>query len=101
MALIPTAARSTESLIEKQEALMRSYFEPRLVALGLSADQLKTQSLDELNQSLVRLNDAIRNPESFGSLKMNLDAGVGLVIARTSAQFEIGVLPLLLERKKF
>ena len=74
--------------------------QPRLAAIGLSADQVKNQSLDELNQSLDRLNDAINKPESFGFLRMNFDAGVGLVIARTSAQVEIGILPLLLERKK-
>jgi hypothetical protein len=49
------------------------------------------------------INEAIKHPESFGSLSFKLSAGgkVYVTNSKSDAQFEIGILPLLLDRKKF
>jgi hypothetical protein len=75
----------------------RVFFEPQLRALGLGIDEIRQQRLDELYQSLERINDAIAHPESFGTLK--LKASLTLLVSN-EAQLEVGVLPVLLERKR-
>jgi len=100
--VIDEAVVTRESIDKQPDELTRNYFEPRLTALGLGMEQLQTQSAEELAQSLDRINDAITNPDSFGVVRGRITPRVGLVVALPSeAQFEIGILPLLLERKKF
>jgi len=82
-----------------REEIVRVHFEPQLARLGLSVEQIEGQTLEELNESLVKVNDAIAHPEAFGTLKISAAAGGGFVIAKTEAHFEIGILPMLLERK--
>src|SRR6516162_1331393 len=85
----------------KREAIVHAHFEPQLAQLGLSEDQIEKQDLDELHQSLAKVNDAISHAESFGTLKFKLTANAGLVLtaARQDAHIESTILPLLLERK--
>jgi hypothetical protein len=80
---------------------MREFFEPGLRRIGLAEDQIQTQDLVELNVSLQRVNDAILNPDSFGKFKVEISSGANVVITRTAADahIELGILPLLLERK--
>ena len=83
--------------------IMKTFFEPQLIALGLSSDQIGRQTKDELEQSLERVNEAIQNPNSFGTLRLQITAETGWVIARTGSDSnveEVNILPLLLERKK-
>lgn len=94
--------RNTAQDLESQrEELTRQQFEPQLVRLGLGLEQIKGQTLEELNQSLVKINDAISHPESFGTLKIKITARAALILtsADSEAHIEIGILPLLLERK--
>jgi len=83
--------------------IMRLFFEPQLIALGLSKDQIGSQTAEELKQSLERVNDAIQNPNSFGKLRLRMTAEAGWVIAKADSDSnveEVNILPLLLERKK-
>ena len=77
-------------------------FEPRLRELGLAVDQIQEQSLQELQDSLERVNDAISNPQSFGEVSVKISADAGVVIARSTSegQLTVGILPLLLDRKR-
>jgi hypothetical protein len=77
-------------------------FESQLRDLGLAKDQIETQSLDELQQSLETVNDALKHPESFGILRFKISAEVGVLLtsSKSDAHFERGILQLLLSRKK-
>lgn len=89
------------NLAEQHERVL-AYFEQQLIPLKLSEEQISTQSLDELNDSLERLNDAIKNPDSFGELRLVATVDGGLVIAKAHSEYhqKIGILPLLLKRKQ-
>lgn len=84
--------------------VMKTFFEPQLIALGLSSDQIgRRQTKDELEQSLERVNEAIQHPSSFGTLRLKMTADRGWTIGRTNFDSnveEVNILPLLLERKK-
>jgi hypothetical protein len=79
------------------------FFEAQLEAIGLGRDQIEQQSIADLEDSLVRVDDALRAPESFGVIRLRLENAVtGFVIVKSdsAALFERGVVPLLLERKR-
>lgn len=88
-------------LATRRNELIRDYFEPHLTRLGLSISQIENQNIDELNESLEKVNDAISHPDSFGTLNIRMTPSVGLVIAAGPAEAHINtnILPLLLERK--
>jgi hypothetical protein len=94
-------ARPFSDFEAKRDEFVRRYFEPQLARLGLSVEQIEGQDLDQLNESLIRVDDAIANPESFGTLKLRVlaDANILLATAQQEAHMEIGILPLLFERK--
>ena len=81
---------------------MRRFFEPQLESLQLGEEQIQQQSLAELEASLDRINDCIKHPESFGILKLQVTAKTGLIVTQSGseAHFEVGIVPLLLERKR-
>jgi len=79
----------------------RKFFEPQLIALGLSREQIESQSLTELRKSLESLNDAIQHPESFGVVKISMDVGIPYIIQKAKSHAEMGILPFLLEGKKW
>jgi hypothetical protein len=92
----PTSQRTIEAA--------RAYFEPQLESIGLSAEQIEGQTLEELEASLINVNVAIQHPESFGSLQLSFPAkgAVKLWVVEAGApegQITIGALPVLLERK--
>jgi hypothetical protein len=78
------------------------FFEVQLEGIGLGRSQLEKQSIPELEDSLVRVDDALRTPDSFGVLRLKVTAEVGVIVTTTNsaAHFEVGVVPLLLERKR-
>jgi len=83
--------------------IMKIFFEPQLIALGLSNDQIGSQTPEELKQSLERVNDAIQNPNSFGKLRLKMSSQGGWIIVPADSGSnveEVNILPLLLERKK-
>lgn len=100
MAAAPSRTRGFDP--EDIRNTMRRFFEPQLKALGLGEEQIKEQNLDQLLQSLDRINDAIQNPDSFGKLGLSIDAEVGVFVTKSTATstMQIGILPLLLERKR-
>ncbi|MEV5268396.1 hypothetical protein [Streptomyces werraensis] len=83
------------------EEAAEKFFEPTLKKLKLTVEQIEKQSLAELEASLDTVNEAINHPASFGVMRMKLTADVGVVITRATseAHMEVGILPLLLERK--
>jgi uncharacterized membrane protein len=89
------------SLLESSQDTARLWFESELARLGLSEEQIKQQTLAELEISLQKINDAIENPDSFGKLRLSANAEVGWVITNSSGEYhlEVGIMPLLLERK--
>jgi hypothetical protein len=84
----------------KEEA--NSFFEAQLESLGLSQKQIVKQSITQLEDSLERVNDALRVPDSFGVLRLRVTASSGalLVASNSEAHIELVVVPLLLERKR-
>ncbi|MFI0895221.1 hypothetical protein [Streptomyces sp. NPDC020983] len=80
----------------------RSFFEPQLRLMNLGHTQIEAQNLNQLKESLDRINLAIANPGQFGALGIKFSAGVGAVVARASAggTITVGVLPILVERKR-
>jgi hypothetical protein len=83
------------------EPIVRQFFDAQLRRLGLAEDQIRQQGLDELQLSLQKVNGAIENPDSFGKLRIKVGGEAGAVITQsaTDYHFELGILPLLLERK--
>jgi hypothetical protein len=88
--------------INSFEKKIQIHFETQLKELGLAKDQIETQSLDELQQSLETVNDALKHPESFGTfaIKVSADGGIPILASKTDAHFERGILQLLLSRKR-
>ena len=93
--------QSTEAFQESRERVMRQLFEPELAKLGLDRQDIDKQSREQLEQSLQTLNDAIRNPQIYGVVHLKY-TGDGVVITDKADQshVEVGILPLLLERKQ-
>ncbi len=96
---------SFASKVEKFDIfkIIRTVFEPQLIALGLSSEQIERQTREELEQSLERVNEAIHHPDSFGTLRLAADSMGGWYIAKGASDAnvqEVNILPLLLERKK-
>ena len=87
--------------IPEYQRLIRDFYEPQLKLIGLARDQIEAQSLEELEISLQKVNDAIANSDSFGKLKITVNSRGSAIIAQsqTEGTIEIGILPLLLERK--
>ncbi|HEX6477600.1 MAG TPA: hypothetical protein VF043_02055 [Ktedonobacteraceae bacterium] len=91
---------------EKLDVLKQSrvFYEPQLIALGLGIQELERQTLEELEISLNTVNDAIKDPSAFGKLRFAFSVSTGRAIIRPSSaddsQFEVSILPLLLERRK-
>jgi hypothetical protein len=58
--------------------------------------------ITELEDSLERVDDALRHPESFGVLRLSISASGSAIIAKSNAEshVEIGAVPILLQRKK-
>lgn len=93
---------SSGDLINKVSQQAKDFFEPQLVRLNLGEDQINNQNLEELTQSLERVNDAIQNPSSFGTLKLKMTAELGILLSKATSDYhvEVGILPILLQRKK-
>jgi hypothetical protein len=95
------ARESFSDFTLRRDEIVQKNFEPQLARLGLSVEQIEKQNLEELRESLDKVNEAISHPENFGTVKLTFtaDAGLALVAARQEAHLEIGILQLLLERK--
>jgi hypothetical protein len=78
------------------------FFDAQLERLGLGEIQIASQGITELEDSLARVDDALRTPESFGVLRLSMSGNAAVVIVKTNteAHIEVGVVPILLERKK-
>lgn len=87
---------------ERFRAEAQRFFEAQLERIGLGEAQIENQDITELEDSLARVDDALRSPESFGVLKLSVSANAGVFIVKsdTASHIEVGVVPLLLERKK-
>lgn len=81
---------------------LESYFSTQLSSLGLSEDQIKTQSLEQLQRSLETIDNALERHGSFGVLRLKVAGKTGVVVATTESEsvFEIGITPLLLKRRQ-
>lgn len=92
-----------EKLEEELKTKAKEHFEPQLEALGLGDKQIESQSLDDLRGSLETVNDAIKNPDQFATINLSVSANAGLILVSdvsSTRHFKVGILPLLLERKK-
>jgi len=96
------SAQVMEGIQARLSARSQEFFEPQLEQLGFSKIQIENQSLTALQLNLDSINEAIKHPASFGSLSFNVQADGKLYITRSKsdAHFEIGILPLLLDKKK-
>ena len=92
----------TSKFFNQSVETAKQYFEHQLTPLELNQEQLERQSLPELEASLGRINDAIAHSESFGVLRLKIttDGRVIITPIQSEAHQEIGISPLLLERKK-
>jgi hypothetical protein len=98
-----SASDSTKINVQDQiENAKQRQFEPQLIRLELGKEQIESQTLSELEQSLERVNDALLHPDSFGVLRLKFSAQAGLIVALSGseANYEVNILPILLERKK-
>jgi len=77
------------------------FFDAQLERLGLGEMQINQQDITSLEDSLLRIDDALRNPGSFGVLSLSMTANAAVFIAKsnTEALVQIGIVPILLERK--
>jgi len=96
-------ARSSERIGFDYSTLqdqVNKYFEKQLENLGLSVRAIEQQSEEELRRNLNVVNQAIENHQSFGkfSIGMSAQGDAFIAMAKRESHFEIGILPLLLER---
>jgi hypothetical protein len=83
----------------------RSFFNLQLKSLKLGEAQIEVQDIPQLEDSLILIDDVLRNPESFGVMRLslnNFENDMSTVIKKTNAEVvvEIRISPILLERKK-
>ena len=70
MALYPkSGAVGRYITAKKSQEEVEEFFEPQLIRLKLGREHIEKQNLEDLEQSLSRVNEAIAHPESFGILK--------------------------------
>ena len=62
-----SASKASKSF-QDQTKNLQTFFETALRSIQLGDDQLKNQNYEELLDSLETINDAIRNPYSFGTV---------------------------------
>ena len=93
----------TSKAFSQQAKSLERLFEAQLKAIGLADEQLSKQGLSELRDSLEVINDGIRNPGSFGSLSLRLDARAGFIVTSVGGEshIQIGVLPFLLKKRRY
>ncbi len=83
----------------KLQPKVNNYFEKQLDDLGLSIASIKRQSEEALRRNLIVVNHAIENHESFGKFAIRLSSEMAVIMStKSEAHFEVGILPLLLER---
>jgi hypothetical protein len=77
------------------------FYEPHLKVLKLSKEQIDQQDLDELENSLDVVNDAIANHDSYPKLRLKYVSEAGLVIVKddSEATLTATILPSLLTAK--
>lgn len=82
-------------------AAAQRYFEPQLNAMGLSEKQILERDTEDLEICLQKVDAAAAHPESFGTIRLRYSAeGRPLVVdSDATAHTQVGILPLLLERK--
>jgi hypothetical protein len=90
---------------ESIKTITKAFFEPQLKSLDLGEEQIRQQNLSQLLQNLETVNEAIQNPDSFGvcGLSITAEAGTGIAYITKGPQnatFQVGILPILLERKR-
>jgi hypothetical protein len=78
----------------KEEA--DKFFEAQLERLGLGAEQIQNQDLVDLNDSLARVDDALRASESFGIRRLRMSGNAQVLLATTLGS---GKTPVSLARK--
>ena len=93
------APPSTSPTFPDYTEVTKTFFDPRLIEIGLGEEQIATATVPQLKGALERVNDCIANPQSFGVLRLKLTAS-GFLVVSTEAHMEVGILPLLLLRKK-
>jgi predicted nucleotide-binding protein len=97
-----SAAKTNQIRAETYLDQARLFHEPHLAAQGLSEDAINSQTLEQLQDSLIKLDIMISHPEQFGffRFKVTAEGPTILVKNQAEAQIEIGILPLLLQRKQ-
>ncbi len=82
--------------------LIGKLLDTQLHPLKLTKDLIYDQGFRELKESLERIEDAIRNPQQFGTVKLKVDTEGNVLLAESisDSNYELGILPILLERKK-
>jgi len=75
------------------------YYEPQLKALGLGKEEIKHQTLQDLERSLQKVDEAIAKKESFGSVRLKASADGQIVVSSTNEGIETNIGPTLLARK--
>ena len=97
-----SARPSYEARAENYLEQARLFYEPQLAAQGLSEETIDGQTLEQLRDSLAKLDVLISHPEQFGFFRIKMTAEGSSIIVKnqTEAQVEIGILPLLLQRKQ-
>src|SRR5947209_5407449 len=96
-----SGAETLRTRLEGAQRAAREFFDAQLETLGLTTEQINGQNLVQLESSLGKVNDAIANADKFAPVRISLTAEVGFIIAKSdsAASFEIGILPILLDRK--
>ena len=97
-----SAKSAFENQAERYLEQARLFHEPHLAAQGLSEKAIDDQTLEQLHESLAKLDIVISHPEQFGFFRVKVTAEGSTVLVRNQAeaQIEIGILPLLLQRKQ-
>jgi len=80
--------------------IARESFASELRSLGIAADQIEGQTLEELSESLKRVDKALENPDAFGLVNIVRMSGDNGLVGPADEHFTVGILPCLLECKR-
>jgi hypothetical protein len=97
-----SAIESPSRQVAEYERQMRDFFEPQLRLIGLDESTISGENIEQLEASLRKVDDAIANADSFGKRKVAAaTGGVKWHVLTLGSEdvAEIGILPLLLQRK--
>ncbi len=91
--------KKVASSYKKVSSAAEEYFAPQLEDLGLEKEQIERKTLKELEQSLIVVEKALKNPKLYGYVNFEIGPD-GEPISTPDGHIRFSIEPFLLNRKR-